>query len=182
MDYREKTNSGGKRSFCPTVALSATLQVNLLLLFLPNFKNWNLDLFNALQVAFQKPSCLKNHKFSWCWTSKLISTSKSQSRVDFIKVWQKAQIVDIALSICALRLGRTISPVKSSSKVRHCALRRPQLNEIDPWKNFLRSRGSKKALKYQNCPYRIKYCYKYFSLCVLSFFNWIIYWCIRMSL
>ena len=46
------------------------------------------------------------------------------SRVDFIKVGPTAQIIEIALSICALHLRRTIMPVKSFSKVRRYALRR----------------------------------------------------------
>ena len=44
--------------------------------------------------------------------------------VDFIKVGPTAQIIEIALSICALHLRRTIMPVKSFSKVRRYALRR----------------------------------------------------------
>ena len=53
--------------------------------------------------------------------------------VNFIKVGRMAQIIEIALSICALRLRRTITHVKSFLKswVLHfapCA----QLYEIDP--------------------------------------------------
>ena len=44
--------------------------------------------------------------------------------VDFIIVGNIAQIIEIALSICALRLSRTITPVKSFSKVGCYALRR----------------------------------------------------------
>ena len=52
------------------------------------------------------------------------------SEVDFIKVGRTAQIGEIALFICALRLRHTITPVKSFSEVWRAA--QAQLYEIDP--------------------------------------------------
>ena len=56
----------------------------------------------------------------------LLYGQKSKRRgVEFIKVGPTVQIIEIALSICALHLRRTITPVKSFSKVGcyalHCA-------------------------------------------------------------
>ena len=55
-------------------------------------------------------------------------------RVHFTKVGRMAQIIEKALSICALRLCRTIMPVKSFSKVGCYALHRaPNFMKLTLW-------------------------------------------------